>query len=289
MRQVDNRRVNENTISNIDLNLFYCGEEDCSPNHFWGPSVRDHFLIHYIVSGKGTFEYQGKKYSLGRGQGFLISPYKLSFYQADSRDPWTYKWIGFNGVNAQVYLERANLTIDQPVFTYDRDSKLAGYIDGMIDAQMLPKSRDLVHKSLLYSFLACLIENSSTDEKASYKNRNISDFYVKKAVEFINMNYSRKMSIEEMTKFLGLSRKYFSKIFKGITNTTPKEYLMNYRVNKACELMSEHSLSISNIARSVGYDDPLLFSKIFKKIKGFSPREYEKKIEAQGIEHKQDK
>lgn len=284
MRQVDNYRLNENTISNMDLNLFYCGEQDCSPNHFWGPSVRDHFLIHYVVSGKGIFEYQGKKYTLGKGQGFLISPYKLSFYQADSKDPWTYKWIGFNGINAQVYLERANLNVEQPIFTYDRDEQLENCITGMIDAQKFPKSRDLVYKSLLYSFLACLIE-SSPEDKIAAKNHNISDLYVKKAVEFINMNYSRKMSVEEMTKFLGLSRKYFSKIFKGITNTTPKEYLMNYRVNKACELMSEHSLSISNIARSVGYDDPLLFSKIFKKIKGLSPREYEKKIAAQGIEH----
>lgn len=277
MRQIEIRNLNENSISNMDLNLYYFGEEECKPNHYWGPSVRDHFLIHYVVSGKGTFEYQGEKYSLGKGQGFLISPYKLSFYQADSEDPWKYKWIGFNGINAQVYLERANLNLEQPVFTYDKDNQLEKYIDDMIEAQTLPKSMDLVHKSLLYSFLACLIENNSNDN-TMHKNDNNTEIYVKKAMEFIHMNYSRKMSIEEMTRFLGLSRKYFSRLFKGITNTTPKDYLMNYRINKACELMNVHSLSISNIARSVGYDDPLLFSKIFKKIKGLSPRDYEKNV-----------
>lgn len=275
MAEFKNYSSSEYSISNIDLNLYYCGEEICKPNHYWGPSVRDHYLIHYIVKGKGIFEYNGRTYKLGKGQGFLISPFELSFYQADYEDPWQYKWIGFKGLNAQSYLERANLTVEQPIFTYNKDLKLENCIDAMIDAQKLQMGRDLMCKSLIYAFLSHLIENNNS-EKTTDKNSNNTESYVRKAMEFVYMNYSRKTSIEEMAQYIGLNRKYFSKIFKEITNSTPQEFLINYRINKACELMEGHNLSISNIARSVGYDDPLLFSKIFKKLKGLSPSEFRK-------------
>lgn len=277
MKEISNLSSSEYSISNIDLNLFYCGEEDCKSDHYWGPSIRDHYLIHYIISGKGTFQYEGKTYNLGKGQGFLISPYKLSFYQADSVNPWHYKWIGFKGLNAQTYLERANLSIEQPIFNYNlEDSELEACFDSMIEARKLQKSRDLMYKSLLYALLSHLVENC-TDESVVSKNIG-TEHYVRRAMEFVYMNYSRKTSIEEMAQFVGLDRKYFSKVFKEIIKVTPQEFLINYRIEKACELMKDHNLSIANIARSVGYDDPLLFSKIFKKLKKMSPREFDKQI-----------
>lgn len=277
MPEINNLSSSEYSISNIDLNLFYCGEEDCESDHFWGPSVRDHYLIHYIVRGKGIFQYDGKVYELSQGQGFLISPYKLSFYQADHDNPWHYKWVGFKGLNAHTYLDRANLSVQQPIFNNDSDSKLEDCIDSMINALTLQKSRDLMYKGLLYEFLSILIE-SSTGDKALESAAMNTEQYVRKAMEFVNMNYSRKTSIDEMAQFVGLNRKYLSKIFKSVTNITPQEFLINYRINKACELMEDHTLPISNIAHSVGYDDPLHFSKIFKKVKQISPREFEKQL-----------
>jgi YesN/AraC family two-component response regulator len=65
-------------------------------------------------------------------------------------------------------------------------------------------------------------------------------------------------------------------IFKEYFNTSPQNYLINFRINKACNLMKNPNLSIGEISRSVGYDDPFLFSKMFKKIKGIPPRIYRK-------------
>lgn len=59
---------------------------------------------------------------------------------------------------------------------------------------------------------------------------------------------------------------------------TPQQYVINFRINKACELMSNHTLTISDISRSVGYYDTLGFSKIFKKETGVSPRKYRENL-----------
>jgi YesN/AraC family two-component response regulator len=91
------------------------------------------------------------------------------------------------------------------------------------------------------------------------------------------MNYSRKMTISELARSIGLDRSYLGSIFKEQLSTSLQNYLKNYRMDKACELMKNETLSIGDISRSVGYDDPLLFSKLFRKCKGVSPREYRRR------------
>jgi AraC-like DNA-binding protein len=88
------------------------------------------------------------------------------------------------------------------------------------------------------------------------------------------MNYSGSISISRISESIGINRKYFSKIFKEAVGSAPIEYLINYRLTKACELMQNKTLTVGEIARSVGYDDQLLFSRIFKKYKGCSPNYY---------------
>jgi mannose-6-phosphate isomerase-like protein (cupin superfamily) len=70
-------------LINSDLNMYHCGTEDCAPGHDYGPAVKDHYLIHYILDGKGTFHVGEKIYQLGKGQGFLICPNVITYYQAD--------------------------------------------------------------------------------------------------------------------------------------------------------------------------------------------------------------
>ena len=77
-----------------------------------------------------------------------------------------------------------------------------------------------------------------------------------------------------MAHYIGLDRKYISKLFKDSVGVTIQDYLVNYRMNKAKEMMKERTLSIGDISRSVGYDNPLIFSKMFKKTNGVSPSDY---------------
>ena len=90
----------------VDLGLYQFGKEDCEPAHSYGPAIRNHYLFHYILSGKGTLMWQdGKrrenKTVLRAGQGFLISPGQITTYIADDRIPWEYCWLEFDGLRAK--------------------------------------------------------------------------------------------------------------------------------------------------------------------------------------------
>lgn len=82
--------LESNINENIDLYLAYCGIEYCYPSHSFGPAIREQYLLHYILDGKGIFKVNNKTYNLTKGQGFLINPNELTYYEADKYEPWKY-------------------------------------------------------------------------------------------------------------------------------------------------------------------------------------------------------
>lgn len=262
-------------LDHTDLNMYHCGTEQCEPGHNYGPAVRDHFLIHYILSGKGIFQVGDKTYHLRKGQGFLICPGIITYYQADFENPWNYSWVGFHGLKAESYLRYAGLTAGNPIFTYDNDDFIENCFKQMLATKAMTRVRELRLLGHLYMFLTQLMEANSS-EKFIDSSENLKQAYVRMAMEYVQMNYSRKISVKDIANYIRLDRSYLGSVFKEHMNISLQYYLINFRIDKACELMSRNNLSIGDIARSVGYEDPLLFSKMFKKIKGISPRKYRK-------------
>lgn len=274
--------MNKNLLSHIyinyrngvDLNMYQCGIEQCHPSHEAGPSLRDHYLIHYILEGSGTFYMDDIKYTLRKGQGFLIPPNIISYYQADQATPWTYVWVGFHGLKADTYLQRANMTRQNPIFSYKGDT-LKDYIFQMMEVDTFSPYRDLQLQGYLFLFISELIKNSPILPSSKHSP---TDMYIQEAITFIENNYSRPIKICDISNNLSIDRSYFSNIFKKALQKSPQKFLLEYRMNKACELMKNPELSISNIALSVGYTDALNFSKMFKKVKGKSPTIYRQSI-----------
>lgn len=264
-----------NEPKHTDMNMYRCGMEDCSGGHSWGPAVRDHYIIHYILDGKGTFITGEKNHILKKHDGFLICPDTVVYYQADKDEPWSYAWVGFHGFRAGAYLKQAGLGSHNPVFRYEQDDFLKDCLMRMIDTKQLSKGKEIRLLGLLYEFLSQLVETTvdSPSDKSSTK-----EAHVKKALEYITMNYSRKISIAEIARNVGLDRSYLYSLFSEYVNASPQEYLISFRMEKAGDLMNAPALAIGDIARSVGYEDPFMFSKAFKKIKGLSPREYRKSL-----------
>lgn len=280
MQRVDNHdevSVRFQKQFNADLNMYQCGTQNCESGHAYGPAVRDHFLIHYILKGKGKYYHNNKEYHLHKGQGFLICPDEITYYQADFNDPWTYSWVGFNGIKAETYLKKALLTADNPIFTYEKDDSIAVCLNEMIEAQKFQKGRELRLLGYLHLFLSLLVEEAPDNRSLDY-SINRKELYLKKTIQYIERNFSRKVTINEIAAYIGLDRSYLGSIFKQLLNTSLQDFLVNFRMEKSCELMRNENLSIGDIARSVGYEDPLLFTKMFRKVKGMPPREFRKNL-----------
>ena len=256
----------------VDLFLCFCGMENCTPGYSYGPAVRPQYVIHYIIDGEGSYTVNNKTYKLKKNQGFLICPGTVTYYEADKNNPWSYMWIGFNGVKAETYLNYANLNEENLIFEYSKDSTLKDYISEMLKLNEMDYSNELKLEGLLYFFMSKLVETrKDVFNQKAYKS---AELYLEKSIEFIENNYSNNIKINDIANYIGINRSYLTHIFKKNIDTSPQEFLVTYKIDKACTLLQNTDLSIKVVAKSIGYSDPLTFSKIFKKVKGESPKNY---------------
>lgn len=254
-----------------DLYLCYCGCDKCPPGYGFGPAVRPNYLIHYILEGKGRYQIGEKLYQLEAGQGFLIEPQVQTYYCADSLEPWTYLWIGFDGANAGKYLQDIGLTGSHPVFRCSYPDELRHIVMEMLEHNICTSSNQLLMIGLLYSFFSVLARNTAA---AVPVNSDGGNQYVQQAVEFIQNNYAFALRVTDIADYVCVNRSYLYTLFKKHLNTSPQDYLTNYRITRAAELLKLTNLSVESVALSCGYNDVLVFSKAFKARKGIPPSKY---------------
>ncbi len=268
-------------IDNVSLAIFSSGLQSCPPKHLWGPGVRDHYLIHFVISGKGQYTCNGKTYNIKAGEMFLIKPSQVVHYVADTNEPWEYYWVGFNGTYAQKAVANLPFKDNMPVYAPKDFEACKEYLYQIYANSGNSMSNSAAMLGYFYLFIAKLIEESSlTSSVASATQSN----YVVEAIKYIQFNYSTDISVDDIANAVGISRSHLYRVFISNLNQSPIDYLTEYRINEACELLKNSNLSISQIAVSVGFFDQFYFSRVFKKIKKIPPSKYVHNIANQGDE-----
>lgn len=261
----------------LDLRLYQYGWEQCAPLHSFGPYVRNHYLFHYVVSGRGHLDATDasgmrRDYDLGPDQGFLICPGQISTYVADRNQPWKYVWLEFDGLRVSEFVESAGLDLSQPVYRPQSSTQGQRVRDIMLYMADHSDASPLYLTGLLFLFLDLLIQTSST--RRALHGVQLKDFYIQEAINYMERNYQRELSVEELADVCKLNRSYFSKLFKDSMGCPPQEFLIRLRLAHAADLMKGTRKSIGDIAARCGYPNQLHFSRAFKKRYGVSPREW---------------
>ena len=253
-----------------------CGLSRTEPLHSFGPAFKPHFVIHYVIGGKGKLAIGGKEYPLKQGYGFLIPPEELAFYQADEKDPWTYVWVGFSGMLAESTVKSMGLSLSNPIFRSERGEELYEAVRDMMEHNTYGISNDLRRNGQLQLFLSIISESVPIEKKSESDN---ADNYVRRAVEFIQGNYCNPIKVTDVADYVCINRSYLYTLFRNGTGMSPQQFLTTFRITKATELLQLTELPIESIALSCGYTDPLVFTKAFKQMKKMSPSAYRKEMQ----------
>lgn len=253
-----------------------CGLSRTEPLHSFGPALKPHYLIHYILSGKGKFAIGGEEYPLEAGCGFLITPDELAYYQADEEEPWTYVWVGFSGTQAAEYVSNIGLSVRQPVFRSEASEEIYRIVKDMMDHNTFDLSHDLRRNGQLGVFLSVIAEGSRVEKNGEDDRANI---YVRKAVSFIQSNYCNPIKVTDVADYVCINRSYLYTLFQRSMGMSPQRFLTTFRITKAAELLQLTSLPIESIALSCGYQDPLVFTKAFRQMKQMSPSAFRKEMQ----------
>ncbi len=232
-----------------------CGRRACPPQWHIARNHVQHYLIHYILHGSGTFWKDGREYRLHSGDMFIMCPGQSAVYESDSSDPWEYLWIGFDGAGAfETLLAQDFVHIPAA----------ANLFIQMTSSENEP-GREWKVTGLIYQLLALMEQQVNVRPKKSY---------VDLTIDYIEKHYQENFQVGTLSDRLGLDRSYFCRLFKNQTGMSPQDYVVHYRLRQAEKLLSSTELPQKEIAKAVGYPDIYAFSRMFKRKYGIAPGLY---------------
>ncbi|MCD1260050.1 helix-turn-helix domain-containing protein [Paenibacillus athensensis] len=265
-----------------DLLVLFTGESQTKPLHRLGPKVFDYYLIHAVISGRGVLECGDGEIVLGPGDSFVIEPERLVSYVSDEADPWHYVWIAFSGPQASRLMAELNVPSGEPVIRAG-DRRRIPLLYRRVQAALRGKrpNASLLATGYLHLLLAAYSEALTRSAGEAPPADTAGDRLVQQAIHYLTTQFAEPITIEQMAEALGYNRAYLSRLFKRHTRVTPVTFLLQLRVGKARQLLRERpELTIEQIAASVGFHDPLYFSKQFRRAYACSPSEYRAQMKA---------
>lgn len=239
-----------------------------------------YYELYFLVSGKRKYFFRNKIYTLEQGDIIIIKP----------NEP--HRAIPLKGGNQRY--ERYILNIDELLFTkiekYNKDIKNI-FREGIFS----------IKSENFFNLLAILktIEAEINEKKEGYKNsvrnhieRILIDLYrsensafnkvditkndirIQEAIEYIIENYNKKITLRECADVCFMGESNFTKVFHDIVGVNFKTYINSVRVEKACEMLLESKLSVSEISDAVGFENSSYFANVFKRTLGILPKDF---------------
>jgi AraC family transcriptional regulator of arabinose operon len=254
-----------------ELKLTECGYECCGPMKDITADAAAWHRLHYILYGKGFFKTGDGSYELKKGYIFYIPPGKSARYYPEKNEPWTYVWLGFNGDYADRILNHCCICEDSPI-VYDKNFVLKPLFMELTERYGDGAGLNMNCMSAALKIFWELMSMCG----ASARRVSAKEQHIQAVRQYIENNYQFPITVRDIAGSLGLSPNYLANIFSEKISVSPKEYLIRYRIDKACGLLAKGGALIKDIALSVGYKDPLHFSAEFKRLKKVSPSEYRK-------------
>lgn len=255
----------ENLNNGGSVTVYYCGCEKCESGHFWGPAVRSQYLLHYVISGCGVYTVGGETYEVKANECFLIRPGERTLYAADAADPWTYMWVAFDGFDVLEILRRTGL-----VSRYT-----AAVEDGATFERWLREMIQEFSGGSLFKVMSCFYGAMSVLESSAHGGAYTREHeYVNKAIGYIKSNYGYAIQIGDLARHIGIDRTYLYRIFQASEGMSPKQYLMQVRINAAKKMLLAGTYSVGETALSCGFSDAASFCGRFKRCTGLTPKEF---------------
>lgn len=259
--------------NNISLNILRIGQEYCDPKKLH--EVRrwsDKNSLHFVLHGRGTLIAGGDAKVLNKGDVFLLYADEEYEYYPDPTDPWAYIWVDFSSNATCELFAPCGLSIASPVIHVNDLASIMGQLKLLYEAYDASDLQELRCSAYFMLILSELIKNA--ERKVFHGVSSFKQHHIRNIVAYINNNFRLPLTIREIAIANQISTSRMMTLFSELLGISPIAYLNCFRVATACEILRTTDIPIGKVASMVGVEDPLYFSRLFRKCKGMSPREY---------------
>lgn len=235
------------------------------------PRGRIDYQLLYVASGKGHFFFDDKEEIIEAGHMILYRPREMQRYVYYGTDQTEVYWVHFTGNNVKNILKEYGLFESGRIMQTRNHPEYHQIFRKMIKELQLTKPHYEEYMSILLRELFLLISRQAPVGTA--QNRFLQK-EMEDATQFFNEHFAEDLSIEDYAQSRHISTCWFIRSFKRYNGVTPMQYILNLRITNAKTLLRTTTYSVADVAAIVGYENPLYFSRLFKKQTGLPPSEF---------------
>ncbi len=236
------------------------------------PLGRSDYQLLYIAAGKAFFTIDGTASEISEGSMVLYPPHTPQQYAYYLNDKPEVYWLHFTGSEAASLTREAGFTENQVLYTGISSKYQELFLSVIREVQLTRTSFEELSALYLKQLFILL---KRIREEGGFQKTEIQK-EMEKAVRFFHENLAKNIQVEAYARQLHMSTCWFIRSFREYAGMPPGRYLTDIRIRKAKELLESTDYSIGEIGGITGYENPLYFSRIFKKTAGVSPAEYRK-------------
>lgn len=247
------------------------GVRSCSPVYCRANQYQPNHSIHFILSGKGTFNNMVVK----EGDIVYCKPHIPYSISASSNNPFSYAWITFEGEFIEKYLRYMGLLNRFSVYQSNNITKIYSILYNLLYNKHESQDICMYYDATLLQILSLSLPSMSARKEIEMNAKRITDPRLQQALKYISEHYSdQKFRVKQVSDFLNISEQYLSKLFRHEFGISILEYAITLRLDEAKTLLQKSLLNVNEIAEKIGYENYYHFSTIFKKQFGYSPKQY---------------
>ena len=240
----------------------------------WQKGRRDYQIL-YVANGKTHFWFDGKGEIVSAGHMVLYKPEEIQKYVYYLEDNPEVFWIHFTGSDVKNILAYHGISLDEHVFYCGVLPDYKALFRKIIQELQLCRYGYEDYIASLFNDILLLVDRQQHEQKKA--TGNVQE-QIERAAAYFNENYNTKISIDDYAESLHISTNWFIHNFKQYAGMSPAQYILSLRMVNAQSLLERTTYNIKEISEIVGYENPLYFSRVFKKEIGKSPAQYRKEM-----------
>ncbi|MEO8182758.1 MAG: helix-turn-helix domain-containing protein [Deltaproteobacteria bacterium] len=229
-------------------------------------------IVNYCVKGRGYCELRGRRFEVAPGDVMVVPSGHAHAYGADAANPWSIYWFHAMGAWWPALLAELGVGVESPVVQVRNPRELVPLFSELRQTleqdyslpRLLYASRVLTHLMGVLIRIRHELESARGDAHAR----------VRATLEFLRQHASRPVRVEALAAMADLSASQYAAHVRKLTGYSPKEHLIRLRIHRAAQLLDTTNDAVASIARQVGYEDPLYFSRAFRRLYDLSPSTY---------------
>jgi AraC-like DNA-binding protein len=226
----------------------------------------------YCTKGAGWCEINGCRHRVMAGDLYVMPPGASRVYGTDNIHGWSFCWVHAAGSNLEFFLQQLQVSRQRPLIRIGEDLRILGWVLELVElldsalrpGELLYASQTLAH---LLSSLACR-QPESPGREQSVSHR------IERTIDYMRQHLAEPLRAGTLASVANMSLPHYFALFKRSVGTTPIDYFIKLRMEQARRLLAETPWSIKEIASSLGYEDPLYFSRVFKAVTRATPSNY---------------